>query len=877
VTDRARLLAVTILAPTAGGAGDALDLPLCEQRPLTIGPRIARFDFADSTEGFVAAHAARVSATHGCLVIEATGSDPYVHSPSFESSLEAVGPIAVRMVATARGGGGARWYWTTRERPEWSESRSHPLDLSADGASHSTTSLLPVDGVLTRFRLDPCDDVGKLEVDEIELLRASEVPLVVERLERKRNVLRVVVSNHGRRTLGVRLGASSAIPRTFLEPAATGVLIDERAVTHRFETIDVTLEADDLPPRRANLCWVTPEIERGRPLFLRDGDVTVEIEPDGSGALVRKGGVLLAALAPLLWRVNPGDGPPRLPVTDWTSVRQEKARVACTAGGIGLELALEEGDLVARIHADLPVEGPVVRVLGAQERALFCGLEFLERGEDSSSFLDVATDERLRYAPDPAKVTWPLMSVVTDRGTVAVTWERRDLQPVFATPNRFDGCDDHRMALRGSGDFAVRVRVQRTGDRAPAAALGDLEDSILWAFSRRTLPPILPQRGRAEQWRLCNAALAGPLSGPSGWGHCAEPEWPRDRYASFAATLFRMNGELPELPAGAELADGGSHLRNDAGFLLAHQAKRWLELRCSEAAATRSSQGSDGLWHDSGPYSRGHFEETASGLCAPRALLLLDHAWFTGDERARAAGLRALDAMRRFRTPRGAQTWELPLHAPDLLAAAYEVAAYVRGFDLSADVAWLAEARRSALRGLPFVYLWGERPIEAYATIPAFAATNWKAPCWIGLPVQWCGVVYASALVEMARHDALFPWREIARGILAAAEAMQHADGPQVGCLPDAFRLAAQQRLPASINPCALVSLRLLVDGEEPGLSVAVAGSHRFVAPFPMKVDGATVDVAAPAGLPFQVVVDGARVVDAIGGRPLPPLPGDDR
>ena len=217
--------------------------------------------------------------------------------------------------------------------------------------------------------------------------------------------------------------------------------------------------------------------------------------------------------------------------------------------------------------------------------------------------------------------------------------------------------------------------------------------------------------------------------------------------------------------------------------------------------------------------------------------------------------------MKRFRTPRGAQTWELPLHTPDILASAYLVAAYLRGYELTGKKEYLALARRWALSGVPFVYLWGKYPIMRYATVPVYGATNWRAPNWMGLPVQWCGGVYAYWLAKLAPYDKTLDWNDLARGILLASEQMQYPDGPKVGCLPDIFVLAAQQRAGPSINPCALVSLRLAVAGKVDSLAVAAADGRRVCVPFPIVIRDGKAHVRGKAGTTYQVLIDGARIV----------------
>jgi hypothetical protein len=163
--------------------------------------------------------------------------------------------------------------------------------------------------------------------------------------------------------------------------------------------------------------------------------------------------------------------------------------------------------------------------------------------------------------------------------------------------------------------------------------------------------------------------------------------------------------------------------------------------------------------------------------------------------------------MKRFRTPRGAQTWELSLHTPDLLASAHCTRAYVLGYELTKDQKYLAAARDWATTGLPFVYLWGDLPVQRYATIPVYGATNWTSPNWIGTPVQWCGLVYADALIALWPHDQTMDWKRLARGILITAQQMQYPTGDKAGCLPDVFRLSPQFRDGPSINPAAIVTV----------------------------------------------------------------------
>jgi len=191
---------------------------------------------------------------------------------------------------------------------------------------------------------------------------------------------------------------------------------------------------------------------------------------------------------------------------------------------------------------------------------------------------------------------------------------------------------------------------------------------------------------------------------------------------------------------------------------------------------------------------------------------LLEAAAFSGDRDLITAGLERLQAMKKFHdgVPRGAQTWECPLHIPDILASAQMVRAYTLGYELSGQADYLDEARYWAWTGVPFVYLVNPTaaPTGLYATIAVFGATQWKAPVWLGLPVQWCGLVYSDALYRLVRHDPSGPWQRIADGISASGvqQTWPASDQAMQGLLPDSFVLRSQHRNGPAINPATLLA-----------------------------------------------------------------------
>jgi hypothetical protein len=212
-------------------------------------------------------------------------------------------------------------------------------------------------------------------------------------------------------------------------------------------------------------------------------------------------------------------------------------------------------------------------------------------------------------------------------------------------------------------------------------------------------------------------------------------------------------------------------------------------------------------------YGRTHFAQDANGLTAQIVATQLQAASVCGDYELIAEGIKRLHGLDRFvnTVPRGAQTWEVPLHTPDILAAAYLVRAYTLGYELTGDRNLLDHARYWAWTGVPFIYLVNpaDQPVGPYATIPVLGATQWVAPNWMGLPVQWCGLVYADALYGMLKHDSLGPWKKLADGITASG--LQQTwpmgkDNERVGLLPDSFALRPQMRNDAAINPATLLA-----------------------------------------------------------------------
>jgi hypothetical protein len=484
-------------------------------------------------------------------------------------------------------------------------------------------------------------------------------------------------------------------------------------------------------------------------------------------------------------------------------------------------------------------------------QALFAGLEYLDN-EPSSSEADLLGPASKRQVPDSLKITFPLMAVQSGQRYVALTWEPQPwLSALFDSPDRLFGSGGHVMGLLFPGSDGKNRQegslLPRLAERLPAnqplvlraTLLGGLAKSVVPAVEQyvalRGLPP-LPDAPRDLQryvalaaggWldskiregNLFRHAVAGGSFNP---GHAADAalwmDWlaGQTRQPDLAARLrdTARSALAPIAPPSLNSAAVG-HVRYPAVSLVyghvaetasaAAQAGRDLLARFQADGSVRYQA------QPGGPdYAKTHFANEASGLTARLVMDLLEAAAFSGDRQLLDAGLHHLRAMDRFRqgVPRGAQTWECPLHTPDILASAHLVRAYTLGYELSGDPDFLEQARYWAWTGVPFVYLVNptSQPIGPYASVPVFGATQWQAPVWLGLPVQWCALVYADALYRLVRHDPKGPWRQLADGITLSGiqQTWPPSDAALQGLLPDSFVLRAQHRNGPAINPATV-------------------------------------------------------------------------
>ncbi len=557
-------------------------------------------------------------------------------------------------------------------------------------------------------------------------------------------------------------------------------------------------------------------------------------------------------------------------------------------GAIDIESEVVVSEL--RSVAFLPVFGvhPGVGSFGGHKtQALFAGLEYLE-DEDSSSERTLRGAQARRMAPDSLKLTMPLMALAAEGQWLGLLWRpAHDLSAVFDSPDRLFRSGGSLMALAFPGSdpsiredgavlpYAGQPLAPKKPHRWRVTLMAGSGDTIVPAVkesvSRLGFPKLeAPVEEATSLWRsLAVGWLDSGIREGNRFRHAVSPGFGFQPASDAAVHLQWLAPRLSDLalrsraedlsviaaaavPTGSLVSHQIGHIRQPLPALIL--GKLELELRSSrdEGWSWVRRFDSNGVLNYHPPsggidYASTHGSRDANGMVGQAVGRILECGFFTGDRALIAEGIRLLEAMARYQNtvPRGAQSWEIPLHAPDILASAHLVTAYTLGFEWTGRREFLEQARYWAWTGVPFVFLKpsGLPPsaIGPYATTPVLGATQWIAPNWIGLPVQWCGLVYADAIRRLARHDPKGPWIRLSDGIAHCGVQQMHpaTDVGLGGLLPDNFSLREQTRNPVPINPATLLpaaapayGLDLLYDWvciREHGLLIHVPGPIRRV------------------------------------------------
>ncbi|MEJ5171584.1 MAG: hypothetical protein WHU10_11395, partial [Fimbriimonadales bacterium] len=492
-------------------------------------------------------------------------------------------------------------------------------------------------------------------------------------------------------------------------------------------------------------------------------------------------------------------------------------------------------------------------VPGSWRQAVLPGLEYLEPPDESGGERSIRGPGARRRVPALHKLTIPMAAVATEAGCLSVDWEDDGARVWFDVPDRKLGSGaalfgrlwpPEGEAGRDEGSLLPLDSWLLKGGRklVSSATVRWIpgEQSVVPAIERfvrsRGLPaPPKPAPPRGTREWFANGWLESAIREGARYRHAwwygvdsFQPQ-PAADAGAFQLRLARevASSELASrlrtaarqaiksVPPGRRLASRIGHIPTAAPSLLTRPIAAEVQAARAEARrllAMLDDRGVAPFRPQPGKpdYAATHWDNHANGLSAQVLHSALEAVLLSGSRELLQQALRTLDRFDRtydLGVPRGAQTWEVPLHAPDILASAHATACFAIGYALTGERRYLERGRYWAWTGLPFVYL--RKPVDApvglYATIAVFGATDWVAN-WMGLPVQWCGLVYADALYDLAEVDPSGIWRKLADGIVASGiqQSFDLDAGPLRGLLPDSFDLLNQTANPVAINPGTL-------------------------------------------------------------------------
>jgi len=552
---------------------------------------------------------------------------------------------------------------------------------------------------------------------------------------------------------------------------------------------------------------------------------------------------------------------------------------------VSMQFTAEQGAQTYGIWG--PEVRPGDRVGGSNKGiALFPGLEYLEGAEQSSSTRDLAPPHANRTVPPKFHVTMGLMAVETRPGgpVMGIAWDPRQkwdgehMAPaaVFSSPDQLDHQDSHVMhlALPSVPDMMPR------GERRLAEPMAVPQGTVLRLSQRIFAGRFEPDATAVLTWY--DSAVGYPQA--EEWPRGFEDEMALSRHA-FLVTVWDEANRRSRHVVGWDsanspgfatllLTDGRAVAQGDAAQQVLDRAEfigrqtleqdgpgglvssacchimggefpyHWGELPTAvagirnmalDAVRRQEADGGWGFYPDEAHLSLGEPGTKTAGTSAPPALQIAKWVAISGDPECEAALRKAMDFLRAQAVPRGAQGWECPILQPDVLASAYAVRACVWAYMALGDPAYIEEAQRWARTGLAFQYAWddGAHPGMRYASIPVFGST-FHTHSWIGLPVQWCGLVYAYGLQELCRIAPDDLWRRQIEGITASA---MHQQWPMdnaelAGTYPDSYGKDFTVRNGVFINPEGIVLNLLAMRGLDPGLrsrAVEVGGTRLHI------------------------------------------------
>ena len=770
----------------------AVTLLLAAQVP-AVGKTAVEWDFSKGLHGWTGnGRVENLTYSPEGLLVKSTGEDPWIEGPGVDLPGDKIIRVKIRMKSNADAG--AELFYGRVFRA----GDSVPFTSQTDGQWHDYSLVIRDKlGPGTRFRLDPCIGAGTVTVARITVETISEI--VVPSLEKPEEPDRTSERRASFKSGGLEFEHYGDTWGNF----ALKVNGVEMAAGYQGELLGMVFD------------------ERPEWLNLKNANVTFDNPSTSSASLKDSGGGT--------WEIR-------------RSIKPAKQQ-----GTLIVEIELKTDKNRDIIHIPWLTIFPGLGTFGERkDQGLFAGLEYL-CDEPSSSEADIATPDHVRRVPDPLKITFPLMTIAHGGNYIGVIWEPSEaLAATFDSPDRIYNSGAHVMALSGPGvgdrrfenafcaQAPLRLRANQPL-KVIAMIIGGKGKSIVPAVRHyvalKGLPDVPELEGGFDTAvdLLAHGWLDSQINEDSLFRHAvwgtnfpAGPAADAAMYIDWLASHTkneslreRLSNEkgraLSKIPPGQPFSSSVSHAHLPNTPLVFGRVFDFVQQKRNQAFGLLTGFDADGvkLYRPGDTdYSKTHFAKHANGLAGRDMAAILEAAALSADKELIGEALELLDkqtVLYADTVPRGAQTWEVPLHTPDILASAHMVKAYTLGYMISGRQEYLDQARYWAWTGVPFVYLQAPTSgrVGAYSTIAVLGATNWKAPLWLGRPVQWCGLVYCSALHLLSECDPDGPWDKIARGITVTGLQMSwdQSDEQRQGLLPDFFDLRAQIAAGPAINP----------------------------------------------------------------------------
>lgn len=764
------------------------------------GASVVEWDFSKGNHGWTGNdRVENLRSSAEGLIVKSTGEDPWIEGPAVDLPGDKMVRVKIRMKSKADPH--AELFYGRA----FVAGRSLRFTVRNDGQWHDYSLIIKEKlGPRTRFRLDPCTDKGELAVASIRIgtLNEAAAPL----LEKPKKP-----DKSGRKLVSVKSG-----PLELEHYGKTWgnfvVKVDDAEMAAGYDSELLGLLFYDRPE------WLSLKNAKSKVIFYT--------RPQGREFIIKavikdsKGGN---------WEI------------------QKRITAGRQQGTLSVEVEVKVNKDRDVLHIPWLTLFPGLGTFGQSKyQGLLAGVEYL-CDEPSSSDADIATPQHIRRVPDPVKITFPLMAISNNDNYIGVIWEPSNMvAATFDSPDRIYNSGAHVMALSAPAVGDLRFENElfahspfRLKANEPLKVsmmiIGGSGKSVVPAVkhyvSIKGLPDLPEFEGGldaavnllAHGWLdseinndgLFRHAVWGDSFGPTVAADAAMfIDWLANhtRDDKLRARLNLAEKQvLSRIPSAQPFSSAVSHVRFPSPPLLFGRTYEYLRHRHNEALRQLGGFDEKGikLYRPGGTdYSRTHFAKHANGLSGRDVATILEGAALSADKGLIDKALELLDkqtVLYADTVPRGAQTWEIPLHTPDIMASAHMIKAYTLGYIISGKEKYLEQARYWAWTGVPFVYLYPptSEQVGLYTTIAVLGATNWKAPLWIGRPVQWCGLVYCSALHLLSDYDPKGPWQKIARGITTAGLQISWpvTDEKRQGLLPDIFELKQQISAGPAINP----------------------------------------------------------------------------